>query len=158
MSRQVPAYAAAKACEGGFEAESKQVGRTRAVTGAKAAERLLDTAQFYELAGPLVFTPQRIMGVPNLEQLQVRTEVVQVPVRPPAVMAVMGNARRHPTGTKGAADIDIVAGRQGQPAERADLDLLGSSAAEYQRITAGQGFHLWRKLKGPSLTGLGVYT
>jgi hypothetical protein len=133
--------AAAKSHKRGFKAKAKQVCRASTVTGTEAAEGLSGSAESRELLGPLVFTSLTIMGVPDLKQLDVGTKIIQMPVRPLADLAMMGDTRGNPAGAEGTAHIDIEARREAQSAECADLHLLQASTPEDQRITTGLGLH-----------------
>ena len=78
--------------------------------------------------GPLVFPPERIIGIPDLSQGGDHAQVVDMPMRLRRTLAVVRDACQHPTWAKRASHIHVEA--------RLDME-LPKPPDLYRMVSAG---------------------
>jgi hypothetical protein len=78
-----------------------------AIAGAKSRIRLLGVSGSSHECGPLVFPWLGIMAEPDLPQLHIRAQIVDMPVRTVGDASVVSAAGGYAAWPEGAADIDI---------------------------------------------------
>jgi len=86
------------------------MGPAAAVGGAETRQRQDRTPRLQMNCCPLMFTPGLIIGVPYFANAQGRSQVIQVPVGPAAVMDMVFYAGLQTARAEGAADIYIITG------------------------------------------------
>jgi len=82
-----------------------------------------------------------IIGEPYFANAQIRSQVIQVPVGPTGVFAMVIEAGLQTTWTEGTADIHVEAGFEEEGTESADGDRFFNGGRKNQAIGAGKRVH-----------------
>ena len=84
-----------------------------------------------------MFTMNLILGKPYFADIQYRTEVIDMPVRPAIIIYMMLYACLQPPRAESTADVDIETGFEEEFAEFTDVDRFIHRGGENQRVCAG---------------------
>jgi hypothetical protein len=121
------------------------MGRAATIGGAEARGGYGSAAQALDSPGPGVLAPLT-QDVPDLRRRRLLAEVVNVPMPAAGTGDVAPKPGRQPTRPKGAAKVEVGAGREGESPQPADRDRLAIRQVEQQNITPGLRGDLYRLL------------
>ena len=88
-----------------------------------------------------MFTVRRVVRIPDFIRMQICAQIVNMPVEPVGVFAVMLNPGFYPTRAEGTADIDIIAGPDLKGAEFSDHQFCFSRGWQDDCVCAGERVH-----------------
>jgi hypothetical protein len=126
---------------GGRLDRKKQMRCTPAITAPEPFDRLRLT-RFCQCLGPAVLERNRKVAVPHGFRRHERPQIIDMPMFGFPPTAMPQDAGAHSPGTERAADIDIVARPNAQPAPASDLRMRSCLASQKQGVCAGFRFHL----------------
>lgn len=119
--------------------------RTMAIGSAEAKGRRYSAQIRSQYFRPQAFAVMEIVADPGRHQAGMRSQIIDVPMWPQHRSAVMGQACRCTTRSKGTADINRPAGFQLQPIASPNCDFRSFIDTKPQRIGSwlGGGFRQW---------------
>jgi hypothetical protein len=119
----------------------EQVGRATTVGSPKPQERDQIPIEVCENLRPLMFAPQRIVGVPDLAGRHEWVKVVEVPVWMLNRPHVATYARFHAPWSESTTHVEIESWFDGESTQSSDLQLPREIAVEQQDVGSGTSLH-----------------
>lgn len=131
----------AKECDGRYGRKIIQMGLAVTVGGSETRQRYGCGFGSGKYLGPLMFTANRIVGIPHVIRTKICFQVVNVPMEPAGNLAVTCNPGLQASRAEGAADVDIISGFKLKGAEFSDRQIFFPRCREDHCVCAGERAH-----------------